>query len=113
MAMVPSRGSTPRNRSAVGHPSRADASAERRFLVFLPPLYNARVPSPLAVRVSCGVTSLVLATGAWADEAHPTPRFSRADRRETLAAAFPEIERYLAGRMALDHLPGLAFGIVI
>ncbi|HEY8151588.1 MAG TPA: serine hydrolase domain-containing protein [Vicinamibacteria bacterium] len=69
--------------------------------------------SPLAVGVSCCATSFVLTTGAWADDAHPTPRFSRADRRETLAAAFPEIERYLAGRMALDHLPGLAFGVVI
>ena len=58
------------------------------------------------------VTSLLLAA-AGADENHPTPRFTRSDRRETLARAFPEIERYLTGRMASDHLPGLAFGIVI
>jgi CubicO group peptidase (beta-lactamase class C family) len=48
-----------------------------------------------------------------ADEAHPAPRFPRSDRREVLARAFPEIERFLAGRLASDPLPGLAFGIVI
>jgi CubicO group peptidase (beta-lactamase class C family) len=55
----------------------------------------------------------VVSTTTQADEAHPTPRFTRPDRREKLAAAFPEIERFLAGRMAPDHLPGLAFGVVI
>lgn len=50
---------------------------------------------------------------AFADEAHPTPRFAQADRKERLAAAFPEIERYFVSRVASDHLPGLAFGIVI
>ena len=44
---------------------------------------------------------------------YPTPRFTQPDRRERLAAAFPEIERFMAGRMASDHLPGLAFGVVI
>jgi CubicO group peptidase (beta-lactamase class C family) len=48
-----------------------------------------------------------------ADDAHPVPRFTEADRNERLAAAFPEIERDFASHMAADHLPGLAFGIVI
>lgn len=65
------------------------------------------------VRLFGWALSFVLTAGAAADETHPTPRFTRTDRRETLAKAFPEIERYLAGRMASDHLPGLAFGIVI
>ncbi|HEV7501959.1 MAG TPA: serine hydrolase, partial [Vicinamibacteria bacterium] len=56
---------------------------------------------------------LALGSRALADEAHPTPRFTQADRKEKLAAAFPEIERDIAARMAADHLPGLAFGIVI
>ena len=42
------------------------------------------------------VTSLAVllaAPGAAAsDAAHPAPRFTRADRREKLASAFPEIE---------------------
>jgi CubicO group peptidase (beta-lactamase class C family) len=68
---------------------------------------------PLRLRVFTWALPLVLSGGAWADETHPTPRFTRADRREALAKAFPEIERYLAARMASDHVPGLAFGIVI
>ena len=57
--------------------------------------------------------SIFLTTPGAADDVHPAARFTRTDRRETLAKAFPEIERYLAGRMASDHLPGLAFGVVI
>jgi CubicO group peptidase (beta-lactamase class C family) len=57
--------------------------------------------------------SFTFVAAAGADEQHPTPRFTRADRRETLARAFPEVERYLAGRMTSDRIPGLAFGIVI
>jgi CubicO group peptidase (beta-lactamase class C family) len=59
------------------------------------------------------VPSLPAVRAAWADEAHPTPRFDRADRRQDLAKAFPEIEQSIASRMASDHIPGLAFGIVI
>jgi CubicO group peptidase (beta-lactamase class C family) len=53
------------------------------------------------------------AAGAGPDAAHPAPRFTRADRREKLAAAIPAIEAYLAERLAADHVPGLAFGIVV
>lgn len=59
------------------------------------------------------LTILAFGSHARGDEAHPTPRFTQADRQEKLAAAFPEIEREIAARMAADHLPGLAFGIVI
>jgi len=68
---------------------------------------------PVRVRVFVFGLPLLLAAAAGADETHPTPRFTRADRREALARAFPEIERSLAGRMASEHIPGLAFGVVI
>jgi CubicO group peptidase (beta-lactamase class C family) len=70
-----------------------------------------RIPKTLhllVLAVSCAPTVTTFAA-----EAYPPPRFNAADRREKLATAFPEIERYLAGRMASDHLPGLAFGVVI
>jgi CubicO group peptidase (beta-lactamase class C family) len=71
--------------------------------------------------VRSSITSVILSfvvlsvpvTRIRAAEGHPAPRFTAPDRREKLAAAFPEIERYLAGRMAADHLPGLAFGVVV
>jgi len=68
---------------------------------------------PLGVRACGWAVSFVCVAAAGADDLHPPPRFTRADRRDALARAFPEIERYLAGRMASDPLPGLAFGIVI
>jgi CubicO group peptidase (beta-lactamase class C family) len=78
------------------------------------PTYNVRVRLPNSLRIMLMAASIAVSTTAvWADEVNPTPRFIRPDRREKLAAAFPEIERVIAGRMALDHLPGLAFGVVI
>jgi len=35
--------------------------------------------------------SFVFVAAAGADELHPTPRFTRADRRDALARSFPEI----------------------
>ena len=70
-----------------------------RFPIFTPILALAVASSPVVT--------------TWAAEAYPPPRFTAADRRQKLATAFPEIERYLAGRMATDHVPGLAFGVVI
>src|SRR4051812_34447013 len=53
-------------------------------------------------------------SGALADEAlYPVPRFTKPDRRAKLASALPEIERLMADRMAADHIPGMAFGVVI
>jgi len=63
--------------------------------------------------VLAGAAVLVFVAGAGADEIHPTPRFTRADRRDTLARAFPDVERYLSAHVASDPLPGLAFGIVV
>src|SRR5689334_5709722 len=71
------------------------------------------VKSSLGLRVFVWAVACVSVAPLGADEIHPAPRFTRADRREAMARAFPEIERYLAGRMASDHVPGLAFGIVI
>ena len=70
-----------------------------------------RFPTTLPILALAAASASPLTT--WAADAYPPPRFTAADRREKLAAAFPEIERYLAGRLTSDHLPGLAFGVVI
>jgi hypothetical protein len=51
------------------------------------------VKSSLGVRVFGAAVAFVFVAAAGADEVHPTPRFTRADRRDTMAKAFPEIER--------------------
>lgn len=48
-----------------------------------------------------------------AEERYPVPRFVDPERRARLASAFPAVEQYLAEQMVKDHIPGLAFGIVV
>ncbi|HUG55377.1 MAG TPA: serine hydrolase domain-containing protein [Vicinamibacteria bacterium] len=71
------------------------------------------MPFPLPTFAAMAV-AVILAPGAdAAGPAHPRPRFTQADRAARLAAAFPEIDRLMAARMDQDHLPGVAYGIVV
>jgi CubicO group peptidase (beta-lactamase class C family) len=75
-------------------------------------LFSVRVT--LAVRVvgmlfvlSTGVAS---ATPSWIA---PPPSFSNPERREQLAAAFPEIDERVRAFLAREKVPGAAWGVVI
>jgi D-alanyl-D-alanine-carboxypeptidase/D-alanyl-D-alanine-endopeptidase len=66
-----------------------------------------------AVRTVLAAFLTLCSGGAAANPAYPTPHFTEAARKVKLAAAFPEVDRLMADRMAQDHLPGVAYGIVV
>ena len=65
-----------------------------------------------AIAVGCAALAADL-FGQSATFKAPVPRFADADRRATLAKAFPEIDKLFQDYAAGAHVPGAAWGIIV